>query len=89
MAGVLFVFALLGAALWALRRGARMPGFSLRQGFSLPPGRTRRLASVDRLALSPHHALHLVRLGDREMVVATHPQGCTVLTERKTQAAAS
>lgn len=79
VAAVMAVFSLLGLALWALRRGgSALP-------FPLPAGRSRLLASVDRLALSPQHALHLVRLGDRELVVATHPQGCTVLTERKSQ----
>lgn len=81
--GVLAVFALLGLALWTLRRGGRL---SMRPGFAT---RGKELASVDRLALSPQHALHLVRLGDRELVVATHPQGCSVLTERPAPEAGS
>ena len=89
IASLVFVFALLGVALWALRRGGRISGFSLGKGFSLPSGRARSLSSIDRLALSPQHALHLIRLGDREMVVATYPQGCTVLAERPSGEAAS
>lgn len=79
LAGVVTVFALLGAALWLLRRTGRYPGITL------PSGKTRVLSSVDRLALSPQHTLHLVRMGDREMIVATHPQGCTVLGERQAE----
>ncbi|MEQ1945891.1 MAG: flagellar biosynthetic protein FliO [Bryobacteraceae bacterium] len=76
LAGVLAVFVLLGAVLWTLRRAGRLTGVTL------PSGRKRALSSVDRLVLSPQHTLHLVRMGDREMIVATHPQGCTVLGER-------
>lgn len=79
---VLFVFVLLGAALWTVRRGGRL-GFGrvLRT-----PARTRSLESVERLALTPQHSLHLVRIAGREVVVATFPQGCALLTERTTGA---
>ena len=83
ISGVLAVFALLGLALWTLRRGGRL---SLRSRFAT---RGKELASVDRLALSPQHALHLVRLGSRELVVATHPQGCTVIREGRAKGAAA
>jgi flagellar biogenesis protein FliO len=74
----MLVFALLGAALWTLRRGGRLriPG-GMR-----PAGRGRTLESVERLALTPQHSLHLVKIGGRELVVATYPQGCALLTER-------
>lgn len=39
------------------------------------------LQSVQRLALTPQHTLHILRLRNREIVVATHPQGCTVLDQ--------
>ena len=78
MTGMMFVFALLGAALWAVRRGGALSfGRVLRT-----PSRARSLESIERLALTPQHSLHLVRIGGREVVVATYPQGCALLTER-------
>lgn len=68
------VFALLGAALWLLRRN----------GLGAAGGRRRRrnpgrLEPIDRLALSPQHTLHLIRVDDRAVLIAAHPGGCTVL----------
>jgi flagellar biogenesis protein FliO len=74
---VLLVFSLLGLALWKLRR----PGNSIGSLWRKPSGDARALETVGRLALTPQHALHLVRVHGREMVVATHPQGCTLLGE--------
>jgi len=45
------------------------------------PAGARILETVERLALTPQHSLHLVRVGGREVVVATHPQGSTLLIE--------
>jgi flagellar biogenesis protein FliO len=80
VSAVILVFALLGAALWALRRGGRLRfGERLR----MPGGRrVRALESLERLALTPQHSLHLVKIAGREVVVATSPQGCVLLTER-------
>jgi hypothetical protein len=76
---VVFVFALLGLAIWALRRGGRL-------AWRLPawPGGgrgARTLEMVERLPLTPQHALHVVRWRGRDLMVATHPQGCSVLLE--------
>jgi flagellar biogenesis protein FliO len=65
------VFGLLGAAVWTLRARAGM--------VRTRPGKS--LTAVERVALTPHHALHLVRAPGRELLVATHPQGCTLLFE--------
>jgi flagellar biogenesis protein FliO len=72
---VMAVFALFGAFLWTRRSGsvARFRGFSGTQD--------RQLDSIERLALTSHHSLHLVRIGGKEVVVATYPQGCAVLIE--------
>lgn len=80
---VLAVFALLGVALWTLRRSGS-PSFGLRRlPFGIhPPARPRSLQSVERLALTPQHSLHLVRIDGRAVVVATHPHGCALLMER-------
>lgn len=81
---ILFVFGLLGAALWSLRRGGRVSfrGLFL-SGLSLKGSapKTRSLEAMERLALTPQHSLHLVRIRGREVVVATHPQGCAVLPD--------
>jgi flagellar biogenesis protein FliO len=78
VSAVMLVFALLGAAVWTLRRGGRL---RLPAGMRTT-GRGRALESVERLALTPQHSLHLVKIGGREVVVATYPQGCALLTER-------
>jgi flagellar biosynthetic protein FliO len=75
VSAILFVFALLGAALWALRRWNN-PG---RQ----TPSRGKSLQSIERLSLSPQHSLHLVEIDGGRFMVATHPQGCTLLKEWK------
>lgn len=75
VSSVLFVFVLLGAALWAIRR------WNL-QGRQTP-SRGRCIQSLERLSLSPQHSLHLVEIDGSRLVVATHPQGCTLLKEWK------
>ena len=77
MASVVAVFALLGATLWLLRGGGWAKLRAVRRG----PG--KRLESIERLALTPQHSLHLVRIGGKELVVATHPQGCALLLENR------
>jgi hypothetical protein len=88
------VFLLLGLTLWKLRRRsgrlpmawlmmAWMPGRNfLSTKFA---GRPRRaeplLETLERLTLTPQHTLHVLRLRNRQIVVATHPQGCTVLDQ--------
>lgn len=74
---VLLVFSLLGLALWKLRR----PGSALRPLWRKPGAGERALESMERLALTPQHVLHLVRVQGREIVIATHPQGCTLLND--------
>jgi hypothetical protein len=88
---VMAVFVLLGGALWALRRASSasvariMPRVSLPGGWMRAarglglPGPTPAMERVGRLALTPQHALHLVRVQGLEMVVATHPQGCSIV----------
>lgn len=39
----------------------------------------RELEVVDRLPLTHQHSIHLVTVRDRWLVVATTPQGCSVL----------
>jgi flagellar biogenesis protein FliO len=77
LAAVAFVVALLGAARWALRHGAgplRLVRPGQRQG--------QTLEVRERIALTPQHSLHVVRTGAEEWILATHPQGCTVVDKK-------
>ncbi len=40
---------------------------------------SRSLELIDRVALSPQHSLHLVRLAGKAWIVAAHAGGCTLL----------
>jgi flagellar biogenesis protein FliO len=73
IAAVAGVLALLVATLWWLRRRG-VAGVSLGRR----PAR-RRLECLERLPLSPHHTLHLVRLGDADLLVASSPAGCSLI----------
>ena len=72
---IAFVFALLGAAWYALRRRRGAPGRRVRS-------RTSRLQALDRLPLTASHSIHIVRAGQRALVVAIHPAGATLLQDR-------
>ena len=45
-------------------------------------GRKQVLEVMESRALGPGQALHLVRVGDRVMVLAVHGGGCTLLETR-------
>jgi flagellar biosynthetic protein FliO len=72
---VLLVFGLLGGLLWfAKRRGLASFATSTRRG-----GNGRRLEVLERVPLTPQHALHLVRVAERTVLIATAPSSCTLL----------
>ena len=72
---VLLVFALLGGLLWfSKRRGLAAFSIGARRG-----GNSRRLEVLERVSLTPQHALHLVRVSDRTVLIATAPSACTLL----------
>jgi flagellar biosynthetic protein FliO len=74
---VLAVFALLGALLWFLkRRGLASLSLAPRRG-----GNARRVEVLERVSLTPQHALHLVRVSDKVLLIGTAPSGCTLLNE--------
>jgi flagellar biogenesis protein FliO len=77
---VLLVFALLGGLLWfAKRRGlAALPMASFPKKFGRG-GNARRLEVLERVPLTPQHALHLVRVSDRTVLIATAPSACILL----------
>ncbi len=71
-AAIVLVFGLLGLSIWALRRRGLIPAVRARRA-------TRSLELIERLALSPRHTLHLVRVADRVLLIGVHPEGCTLL----------
>ena len=74
IAAVTAVLGLLAAALvWLRRRGQAVWD-------GTPPGRrTRALEVLEGRTLRPGVSLHLVRVGDRTLLLAAHAQGCTVV----------
>ena len=73
---ITFVFALLWAALWLLRKKGR-----IRIGTRTTRGECGMLESRGKLVLSPQHTIHLVRIGQQDLVVALHSSGITLLAE--------
>ncbi len=78
IAAIVFVFALLGGALWWLRSRNIVAFGPLRQG---TPG----LQVIDRVRLTPQHSVHILRSGSLEMTIAVHPSGCTLLDTRSAE----
>jgi hypothetical protein len=83
VSSVLLVFSLLGVAIWLLRRSGKISFQGLARTRALGQ---RSMIAVERLALTPQHTLHLVCIHGREVLVATHPQGCSVVTPAAEQA---
>ena len=82
VSSVLLVFSLLGAMVWILRRSGKISF----QGLTTKRAGTSSMVVVERLALTPQHTLHIVRINGREVLVATHPQGCSGVTPAAEQA---
>jgi flagellar biogenesis protein FliO len=74
MLAVLAVLGLLGGSLWWLRRRgiAHISGVPRRRTSGI-------LQTVERLPLTPTHTLHLVRMADRAILIASSPAGCQVV----------
>jgi flagellar biogenesis protein FliO len=70
---VVAVLALLLLTLWWLRRRG-LTGVTLGRKTAV-----RRLESLERLALGPQHALHLVRLGGSALLISSSASGCTLI----------
>ncbi len=74
---------------WSLKRPLPLPwgtgilllgGLRKRAGDEASQREIPPLESLARVALTPQHSLHWVRAGDCDLLVATHPQGCILLT---------
>lgn len=72
---VVFVLGLLFLALWFLRRRGLtrlVPAVGRSRN-------SRHLVLVERVSLSAQHAVHLLRVADRALVIGTGPAGCTLI----------
>ena len=69
---VLAVFALLGALVWFTKRRG-LASFAPRRG------KIRNLELLDRVQLTPQHAIHMVRVSDKVVLIATAPSACVLL----------
>ena len=73
-AAILGTLALLALTVWLLRRKGLV---------QMGRGRSGKLLEVmESRILGPGHALHLVRVADRVIALATHAGGCTLLDTR-------
>jgi flagellar biosynthetic protein FliO len=66
---------LCGTLWWLRRRGVAVLTLSGRGG-------SRRMECLERLPLGPQHALHLIRLGDTELLVSASATGCSLIHQR-------
>ncbi len=70
---VFFVLLLLAATLWLLRRG----GFAtLNTAMAKRLSRPKLMQVMERVPLTAHHSLHLVRIQDRVILIGVSPSGC-------------
>jgi flagellar biogenesis protein FliO len=72
IAMVLSVFALLGALVWFTKQRG-LASFAPRRG------KIRNLEVLERVQLTPHHAIHMVRVSDKVVLIATAPSACNVV----------
>lgn len=71
---ITLVFALLWAALWFLKRRGVIRNRANKSSRGVLEARAK-------LSLSAQHSIHLVRVGDRNLVLAVHPAGITLLCD--------
>jgi flagellar biosynthetic protein FliO len=75
IAMVLVVFALLGGMLWFLKkRGLASLPLTRRRGAA-----NRRMEVLERVPLTPQHAIHLVRVSGKVLLIGTAPSSCNIL----------
>lgn len=67
------VLGLLVATLWLLRRKGYA---SLNLALPKRASATREIELIERISLSAHHSLHLVRVHNRTILIGVSPSGC-------------
>jgi flagellar biosynthetic protein FliO len=71
----ILVIAALVLVLWLMqRKGTAQFVFSR-------SGAQKNLQVIERLHLTPQHSVHLVRIGERTLLLGVSPSGCTLLTD--------
>jgi flagellar biogenesis protein FliO len=73
-ASIAVTLAVLAGSLWWLRRRGAVQWGRARSG--------KVMEVIESRALCPGHALHLVRVADRVLALATHAGGCILLETR-------
>ncbi len=76
LASIVVIALLAGGCQWLRRRASLGTGLTIRRA-------ARTLQVVERVPLSPHHSLHLVRHGNRALLIAVSPGGCALLESRE------
>jgi flagellar biogenesis protein FliO len=76
---ILLVLGLLAGALWLLRRKGVATLSGGMPSFGSAAGNLRQLQAIDRVSLGPQHAVHLIRVGGRLVLVGTSPGSCQFL----------
>ncbi len=71
-----YAAAILVPALAGLLVVVRKRGLRLQRGIGAG---IRNLEVLERVALSPHHMIHLVRVADRVVLIGTSPSTCQLL----------
>lgn len=74
LGAIALTLGLLAGSLWWLRKRGLVQLNRSRPG--------RQMEVIESRALAPGHTLHLVRVADRAMALATHAGGCTLLETR-------
>ena len=85
----LSVLALLVATLWVLRRKG-VATLNLLPNRDLLPSRYRaakQMQILERIALTAHHSLHLVRVQDQTILIGVSPSGCNRITRLRNSSA--
>ena len=74
-----FVIGLLLATVWVLRR----KGLATSNPIWQRSGRAKSMQVVERLQLTAHHSLHLVRVADELILIGVSPSSCEQITAPK------
>ena len=70
---VCLVMGLLFATVWLLRKkGFATPNFKFGRD-----SRGKKMQVLERLSLTPHHSLHLVRVDDATILIGVSPSSCS------------
>jgi flagellar biogenesis protein FliO len=74
---IIFVLALLVGVLYWLRT----KGLASLTSRAIGRRGERRMEAIERLQLTPHHSLHLVRVAGRMLLFAVSPSGCSIVDD--------